>query len=307
MRALVALSFLALASMPCAAAASVCCGDPGGLGQRLASGELAAGTFTLEHRERFGGFDGDGSYAGLSSGDADRSTQVRLAVAAQIVEGAELGVAVPAVVSYRSLGGLEDAGGGVGDITAAARLTVLPLDASSFVPGVWITQAVVVPTGVPVDRTSGPLAADATGQGAPEIRGGVELQESILGEGFVLAAASLGWFGRTSTDGVTAQRAPRLLLSAAGGPTFGFGTFAVGVEHEREGAPDVSGRSDAEGRHLVTPFVSGVVHASDLVDVVFALRSALPVTGAGQNEIAAVTANGGVRLAWDAPRRKPWR
>ncbi|NUO48944.1 MAG: hypothetical protein HOV80_08825 [Polyangiaceae bacterium] len=297
------LPFLVLTGWCSVALASACCGDPGGLGQRLASGEAASATLSAKYRERFGSFGGSERYASLQSGDAERGGEARVSVAARIVEGAEIAASVPFVVTHRSFGGLDDTGGGAGDLTAAARLTVLGLDAASWVPGVWVTQTVVVPTGVSFDRAEGPLAADATGQGAPELRGGVEIEESIAGEGFLLGTVGLGWFGRTSFGGESTQRGARLVAAIAGGPIFDFGSFAAGVEHEREAAPYFEGRGEGESRHLVTPFVSGMVHAAATADIVFAIRSALPLDGAGRNEIAELSTTAGLRLSWDAPSR----
>jgi hypothetical protein len=284
--------------------ASACCGDPGGLGQRLASTEAASVTLSAKYRERFGSFGGSERYASMERGDAERGGEARVSVAARIVEGAELAASVPFVITHRSFGGLDDTGGGAGDLSAAARLTVLGLDAASWVPGVWVTQTVVVPTGVAFDRAEGPLAADATGQGAPELRGAVEIEESIAGEGFLLGTIGLGWFGRTSVDGASTQRGARLVAAIAGGPIFDFGSFAAGVEHEREAAPYFEGRGDGESRHLVTPFVSGMVHAAALADIVFAVRSAVPFDGAGRNEIAELSVTTGLRLSWDSPGRR---
>jgi hypothetical protein len=305
MRALAAsLGLVLVTSWQSTASASACCGDPGGLGQRLASGEAASATLSTKYRERFGSFGGSERYASLHPGDAERGAEVRVSVAARIVEGAELAASMPFVITHRSFGGLDDTGGGAGDLSAAARLTVLGLDAASWVPGVWITQTVVVPTGVSFDRSEGPLAADATGQGAPELRGGVEIEESIAGEGFLLGTLGLGWFGETSVGGASTQRGARFVAALAGGPLFDFGSFAAGVEHEREAAPYFEGRGDGEGRHLVTPFVSGLIHAAASADVVFAIRSAVPLDGAGRNEIAEVSVNAGLRLAWDSPSRR---
>jgi hypothetical protein len=266
------------------------------LGQRLASSEVAAVAGTVEWRERFGAFASDATFRALAQGDVDRVVTWRTTALVRIVRGAEIGASVPWVLSYRAFGGVTDSGGGLGDIRAGGRLTVLPVDVASLVPGVFATLSTTIPSGRPPASARGALQADAVGQGASEISPGIEIEENVLDHAFLLATASVGVFGRETVGARSIDRAPRVVTSLVGGPTFDGGSVGAGVELEREEPPTSSTDRTAPARLRIEPVASALVRLTPDLALSLAARSSLPVDGAGTSDVASVTASAGLRI-----------
>src|SRR6185436_15271509 len=123
------------------AAAAPCCGESHGLGDRLAASERAALSSALRLRERFGAWGPDGAYVPIGDGDHDRELRLDLSWLVRVGAALQIGASVPAIVTWRAVGGISSSGGGLGDVTALARYDVVPPTGRGAIPGVALTFA----------------------------------------------------------------------------------------------------------------------------------------------------------------------
>jgi len=301
-RALAALALSAAAlGQPSQALAAACCGSGHGIGPVLAEGERAALSVGVGEAERFGQWSSRGEYVPQSGGGFDRELRTELGWIVRASGPLQLGVTVPMIYTFKQSGRTSSSGGGAGDITAFARYDLVASQPSRWFPGIAPTLAALVPTGLPLARSSDPLGADATGLGTGEIRPGVTIEKRWLAGFSATLLASVGFrFGYHLESGEKVSPSPRLSLLAAAGPFWDFGLSAsLGLLVEREGAPSIDGRAEASAERGKTAAVLFVAY--DLSAHFTALASAqldLPVSGAGRNEPLAVTSILGVRRVW---------
>lgn len=293
----VAASVLAFAND---ASASVCCGDPAGLGERLGRFEIAAASIGQDFRYRVGSYDDEGGFAGLPEGDSELGLRTRAAWTVRVAKPLELGLTMPLVATFASKGGTNDVGVGVGDAVFGVRVTIVPVPVYELWPGVALTTAVVVPLGRPSWRTESPIGADVTGQGVPELRFGLVLEEAIEGSWFVLASGTFGLFASSDAGGREVQRAPRLGMQLVTGPLLGSVALGVGIEHEREASPSVEGLETSGGRRQTQALATAIVDVGGGLAMVPTLRVALPIEGLGRAEKADVTGGIALRMGWEA-------
>ena len=199
---LVALCLYAVAAE---ASASVCCGDPAGLGERLGRFEIAAASIGQDLRYRVGSYDDEGSFAGMPAGDSELGLRTRAAWTVRVAKPLEIGITLPLITTFASKGGTSDQRIGVGDAVFGARVTLLPVPVYELWPGVALTTAVVAPLGRPSWRSESAIGADVSGQGVPELRFGLVLEEAIEGSWFVLASGTLGLFAASDAGGREVQ------------------------------------------------------------------------------------------------------
>lgn len=86
---------------------------------------------------------------------------------------------LPTTYNVRRAGTLRDTGGGMADISAGVRYELVSVGEYDNVPAIALSMAVVAPTGRATHRTSGPLAADATGRGAWALAGSTSIEFSL--------------------------------------------------------------------------------------------------------------------------------
>jgi hypothetical protein len=292
------IPMLAMVLAPTTAQASVCCGDPAGLGERLGRFESAATSIAQDFRLRVGGYDADGRFTGMPEGASEVGLRLRAAWTVRLFERVELGTSLPLVATFASRGGTSDDGGGVGDAIVGARFTLVPLPLYEVWPGIQATVATVVPLGRPTWRSDGPLGSDVTGQGVPELRFGLTVEEVIDGSWFVLANGSVGVFAESAAGGREVQRAPRLGAQLVTGPIFEGLALGVGVEHEQEASPSIEGIDTTGGRRQTLALVTAMIDLADRVSLVPNVRAALPVTELGRAEKADVNVGVALRMGW---------
>jgi hypothetical protein len=292
---------VAALSAPSRARAAACCGSGHGVGPVLSDAERAALTLGLGASLRLGQWSSRGSYRPLGSGNFDGELRAEAGWLVRVFPPLQLGLIVPMSYAIKRTDDTSSSGGGVGDITAFARYDLIDSRASRPFPGVALTLSALVPTGLPLSRSSDPLGADATGLGTAEIRPGIALEKRWVAGFSVTVLASLGIrFGYLLDSGASVSPAPRLSLLAAGGYAFSFPLSAsLGILFEREGAPSIDGSSAASAARGKTAAVAFLAY--DLTDRWTALASAhldLPLTGFGQNEPLAITPIFGIRRVW---------
>jgi hypothetical protein len=291
------LALLALALAPRAAEAATCCGDPGALGGRVADGEVAVATVAVEARERLGAHGDDGAFQSMNPGDFERSIATTLGWAARVYGALEVGIAVPVLARGKALGDRAELAAGLGDVTARARATVLRADATSLVPALFVSLAGVIPTGTPSALATSALGVDVFGQGVPEARLGLELEEYLDGAWLVALAGSAGVFGASDAGGLRVERAPRLAIAATVGPRLDTVGLGLGVDYQREAAPAIDGLARGAGRAQTALVAAAFVELSTTLAVTGQARLELPLDGAGRNETTSLALGAGLRWA----------
>ncbi len=289
------LALLALA--PRAAEAATCCGDPGALGGRVADGEVAVATMAVEARERLGAHGDDGAFQSMKPGDFERSLVMTAGWAVRLLRRLEVAIAAPVLVRGKGLGERSEVAAGLGDVTTRARATLLRADATSLVPALFVSLTGVLPTGTPSAAATSALGVDVLGQGVPEARLGLELEEYLDGEWLVALTGSLGVFGASDAGGLRVERAPRLAIAATVGPRLDTVGIGLGVDHQREAAPAIDGLARGAGRAQTALVASAFVELSTTLALTGQARLELPFDGAGRNETTSLAVGAGVRWA----------
>ena len=296
-----ALSF-ALALAPRPARASACCGGGHGLGQRLGPLERASIGASLRFDSRLGSHRADARFAPIPAGDLDTESRVELSWLVKPVSRLQLGLTIPALLNARRLGGFGGVGGGLGDIVFSGRYDLVPLGDPGAVPPIALTAAITLPTGRAAADARDPLAADATGLGAAELRPGFVVEKIFADALSTTFAASVGLRTSFSTaGGDRVQLGPRYRLIAAAGPVFPSGlSLAAGLVHEGEPAPEVGGvvAQDASRRRTAAlAFGAYDIHPRWTALASFELD--LPISGLSKNEPARTGIAVGLRHVWE--------
>ncbi|WP_437960282.1 hypothetical protein WME76_11990 [Sorangium sp. So ce119] len=292
---------LSLVASPTAARASACCGTGHGAAQWLAPSERAAASFSLRLTEQIGAWTAARDFAPSGEGVYRRELRAEAGWMVRVRERFQVGVSVPLIAAWGgSPGGGSSSGGGVGDVSAAGRITMVEDHLSPWIPAAAFTVGASIPVGSLQDAAVDPLGVDATGLGVAEIRPGM-LFEKSWGSFQALLAASVSV--RTSYRLPTGERiAPgdRAQILVAGGPVWSSGvSLAAGGLYEREGPP-------REDRHLIGSKVRErtallAVLAYDISPrwtAVGNLQADLPIAGIGRNEGAFVALSTGLRHVW---------
>jgi len=278
--------------------AGACCGEVSTFGDRLTTGESLAASAGAFVRPRFGSFDRDGRHHGVADGASDVSVGLVGDTIARVTDRFEIGASVEALLNARSSNAVEAVGGGVGDVRARGRVTIVDAGATRYWPGVSTVVGVVVPTGVPSSRSTADLAVDVTGQGSGEVLLGASLDKLWDEVVFARLEGSVGLFAPESVRAAPVVRAPRLTVSAVVGPNFFWGSLGVGVTHEAEGPPLTSPQRGAEPSRTRTEL--GLFSAFPFgrrFSLLAQVRAPLPVDGFGSQEDAAVSASVAARMA----------
>lgn len=288
--------FGATATMSTDLFAGACCGDAAGLGDRLGEMEMVSSTLGVTVAPRFGSFDADGDFYAVPSSSTDVRIEPLAKVLVRVVENLELGAGWSGVVNVRGADEQSVVGGGPGDVRALVRATAYRTSDHRWWPGVSAIAGVVVPTGVGAAASTQALAADVTGQGAGELVLGATVDKLIEGVFFVRADSSMGVFLRTSVNGESVQRAPRLSTSIVIGPVFQSVALGVGVRHEHEDAPS-SAPSDTTARSRTEMSLVGVFDVVTNLAIVANIAAPLPVSGFGSQDLATVTTTLAARVS----------
>jgi hypothetical protein len=306
--ALAALACLALLALlpllplePRLAHASACCGAGHGIGQRLNDTEDAALSTAVGGAIRLGSWTHERSFIPPGEGDLDGELRAEIGWLVRVKRRAQVGLSVPLIYTLRQAGDLSSSGGGVGDITALARVDLLTPTAIRWAPGVALTLVALVPTGRGASRSTDLLAADATGLGTAEIRPGIALEKTWIEGWFAMAQLAVGLrIPYIAPSGLAIGLAPRWQALAAAGPSWSSGfSLSLGLLYEREAAPSLGGVTAPDAARERTAALLFAAYDIDMRYTVFiSSRVDAPIPGLGRNEGALAAASIGLRRAW---------
>lgn len=294
-----AAAALAAALAPARADAAACCGSGHGVGPLLTDAERAAATFGIGGTFELGSWNSRGKFHALPAGDYRRDIRFELGWIVRFLRDGQLGVTVPAVVSFERFGGVSNAGAGPGDVSVFARYDLVRSSALRWYPKVALTFSTLLPTGQPTGADGRP----ATGLGAGELRPGIALEKRWIQGFFATVTGSVGF--RTHyhlASGTEVALSPRVQLFAAAGPFWDFGlSTSVGVLFEREAGPAIDGqRAPATARGRTSAVVFAAYDLTARWTVVGSAQVGLPVNGAGENEPLNVAPIVAIRRVWGA-------
>jgi hypothetical protein len=191
-------------------------------------------------------------------------------------------------------------GAGVGDASVGARWALLRDDERWRIPGVSLLAGVVLPTGRPPEQAGDPLAAGATGAGALQLSGGVQV-ERTWGPWLATAYATLTARAPRQVNGVTSQLAPRLSTGVVGGFAWQSGAaWSFGVAYAAEGDAWMSGESvPGSGNRSLTLSTALQVRVLEEARAVLSAFAAPPVPSTSAGNPAYVGGSASCVLGWD--------
>ncbi len=287
--------------LPSAARASACCGGGRGIGQRLAPSEHAAALLNFRSTSRIGGWDASHSFFPPGHGSTDLEFRAELGWLVRPIQRLQLGFIIPALLNIRSTQRLNSSGYGLGDIQTNARFDIRFPDAPGPWPGLALTLSADIPTGTGPLQAKDPLQAQATGRDYAEVRPGIAFEKNWDQGFFAILAASVGF--PTSfhlKDGTPIHSAPRVALTAAAGPSWSSGfSFSLGLNHERQAAPEIGGMVlDHASLSKTAVFLVSAYDVNARWTAFLFGELGLPISGLGQNETTTMAFSLGIRRAW---------
>ena len=281
----------ALRSSP-AAAQACCAGGAVVTPTRLATQEDYAIGLQMRARSNLGAFAADGGYA--ASSGADQVLEQDLAGAVRVFRRAQVGLLLPMLQTHRSAPGLDEWGGGIGDLAVTARYDFLLAADAVHWPGIALLAGATLPTGTPPEQATQPLVTDATGAGSYDATLGLGIEEV----GDHAYGAFNGWlthrFARSvSVPGaapLTESFSLRWTLLAVGGWVFdneaGVALYARMFD---EGDQTIDGVRDPTTRlRLTTVGAAGVLPIRELWRVQGSVFSDVMLPSFGRNQLAGV-------------------
>jgi hypothetical protein len=214
------LSVAVVVCAPAIARAQACCAAASAIGiARLAPHENAVVGVLARSTFLFASIGPDGKYVASPANTLEVDLEQDIAATMRVLEHGQLTVVVPVVETYRTVPGLTDLGGGIGDVQLGARYDFVETGQSRRWPGIALAWSLTVPTGIAPESASGPLAANATGTGGVQASGQLAL-ERTFGDTFLHLSGSAVWRAPRVVAGLHTQRGPALTAFAAAGTTF---------------------------------------------------------------------------------------
>ncbi|MRG94888.1 hypothetical protein [Polyangium spumosum] len=283
------------------ASASACCGSGHGLGQRLGPLERAAVGLSFRFSDRFGSHGHAGAFSLAPAGTLDAEGRAELACLFAPLPRLQLGLVAPVLLNVRSSRDDTFVGGGFGDLSLSARFDIVRLDTTSAWPAIALTAGLGLPTGRSAAMARDPLATDATGLGAAEVRPGVFVEKNWDGEATAVFSASVGFRApMTGARGERIELGPRARFVAAAGPVFSSGwSLAAGLVHERESAPSIGGAvTPGADRRRTAGLLFAGYDFSERFTALASLEVDLPASSLGKNEPSAVAFSIGLRRSF---------
>ena len=283
-----ALACALVLTAPARAHAQSCCAGASALTPaRLALHEDALIGLQLKGSDLYGSFDGDRRFLGASAGAKELDFEQDLAGSVRVFKRGQLSAILPMVETYRSVPGLSEAGGDLGDLQLGARWDFTVSSASAAMPGIGLAASAMLPTGRAPDAASKPLATDATGLGA--FQGSIVLSlEQTFGPWVVNVSGAAAWRAPRTVGDVHAQQGVQLAASAAGGYSFVNGSLlALTMSYTTELDATVNGeRLPGSGRAAARIGVAGGLPLDALWRVQGSLATDLPIDFFGWNQPA---------------------
>jgi len=274
-----------------AAHAQACCTSTSTIfPARLQDGENALLGFRAGASIVYGSFDDQRVLHGQPAGASEVDFGQALLVTARVAnEPVQFSVAVPFAETIRSAGGLNDAGGGIGDLQVSMRWDVTHAGKDPVVPGIAPLLSITAPSGTAADAAKNALGADATGLGSLQFGVGLAL-EQLFGRTLFALATTAQFHAARDVAGVHSQLGPDLAATLGVSYTFKNGwalggafTYSNSFDSSVDGA-DVANSARAFSQFAVTAAVP-LPHDMRLLGSVFFVP---PISSVGQNEAANV-------------------
>jgi hypothetical protein len=274
-----------------AARAQACCTSTATIfPARLQDSENALVGLRASAAAIYGSFDDQrvlrGQPAGASEIDFGQALLVTARAGNQPVQ---YSVAVPFVETLRGAGGVNDAGGGLGDLSLSMRWDMLRAGKDPVVPGIAPILSITAPSGTAADAAKNPLGADATGLGALQLGVGLAL-EQIFGRTLFALATTAQFHASRDVAGVHSQLGPDLFATLGVSYTFGNG-WALGGAFTYANSFDTSidGKDVANtARALSQLSITGAVPLKHDMRLLGSLFFVPPISSVAQNEAATV-------------------
>lgn len=287
-----ALAGVLVLAAPSVARAQACCAGASALGTgRLAPHEDAVAGVAVRGLVYHGSISREGAYTGWHSGTAELGFEQDLIGTFRVLRHGQLTAVVPIVETYRSVPGLSDFGGGLGDVQLAARYDFVEPGMSPTWPGVALTWSLTLPTGVAPESAQSPLGTDATGTGTVLAAGQLVLERGF-GDALVQVAGGAEWRSPREVSGLHTQRGPAFTVSGAGGYSFDSGVVAaVTLAYRAELDARLEGVTvPGSGRELLRVGVSGGYSLPDEWRIQAAVTADVPAAPFSRNEQVGATA-----------------
>ncbi len=276
---------LALALPGRAAAQSCCAGASALTPARLALHVDALVGLQLKASDLYGSFDGKRSFLGASEGAKEFDFEQDLAGSVRVFKRGQLSAILPMVETYRSVPGLSEVGGDLGDLQLGARWDFTIPGSSVTIPGIALAIGATLPTGRAPESSSKPLATDATGIGA--FQGSLALAvEQTFGPWLVNVTGSVAWRAPRNVGYVHSQQGVQFVTVAAGGYSFPSGpVLALTLAYTAELDATINGATlPGSGRAATRIGVAGGLPFNDLWRMQGSLSTDLPIHFFGLNQ-----------------------
>lgn len=296
-----AAAALALAVLaPRVAAAQACCAGASALTPaRLALHEDALVGLQIKGADLHGSFDGDRHFLGASAGAKEFDFEQDLAGSVRVLRRGQLSAIVPIVETYRSVPGLAESGGDLGDLQLGARWDFTISGSSVTIPGIALAAGVMLPTGRAPEASMKPLATDATGIGALQASIALALEQTF-GPWLVNVTGAAAWRAPRTVGELHTRQGLQFVASAAGGYSFASGpVLALTLSYTAELDATIDGAAvPGSGRAATRVGVAGGVPISDLWRLQGSLGTDLPVRYLGWNQPASAVLTLMILRSW---------
>lgn len=274
-----------------AARAQACCASTSTIfPARLQDSENALVGFRAGASLVYGSFDDQRVLRGQPAGASETDFAQALLVTARAGnEPVQFSVSVPFAETLRSAGGLNDAGGGLGDLQLSMRWDVIRAGKDPIVPGIAPLLSITAPSGTAADAAKNALGADATGLGALQFGVGLAF-EQIFGRTFFALATTAQFHAARDVAGVHSQLGPDLAATLGASYTFKNG-WALGASFTYSNSFDTSidGKDVANTARALSQFaITGAAPLRSDMRLLGSLFFVPPISSVAQNEAGTI-------------------
>jgi hypothetical protein len=268
-----------------AASAQPCCAGPALLtpGRLTAHEDVLLGV-QFKLGSIVGSFDGSGAFVAPSPGASEYDLEQDVFATMRILSKGQLSLLIPFIENRRSVPGLSEFGGGVGDLTISGRYDFL-LAGESRIPGIAVLLGANLPYGRPPDSAKLTLGSDATGIGS--FQGTVGLAIEQAGESLFANVMMLLTQSAARTVGENSGTLGLQFRASAAAGRFWDNGLAVAATLSVSASADAVLNGETEARSGRAETIVGIAAAWQ-VDGAWrfqaSLTDALPVKGSGENQ-----------------------
>ena len=246
-----------------------------------------------------GSYDAQAHYVASPSGTSEFDGELDLVGTLRILGDAQVTLLLPFVATWRTVPGLSEFGGGVGDLNLSARYDFVHAGQSTVVPGIAVLLGVTFPTGRAPEQASNLLATDATGVGAYQLTGGIALEQSF-GRFLVNLTGLAGWRTPRSVQGVDETLGVQFQGLLGLGYVFdNDASVALSFTYIAELNAMVNGQTvPNSGRALPTVGLSGALPLGEAWRLQGGITYNPPLSGLGRNQTAGLGFVLGILRTW---------